>query len=119
MYSAASGVPVIQQSYPPFSEYHSEVFLISCSSALSPPLMQTTKRHKMFLPVSTCNAGILDRLATVDHHVIADKMCIRDREGAHRAEFVGESLARKSIYMRERLKGRREESRRLKESVLD
>ncbi len=40
-------------------------------------------------------------------------------EGAHRAEFVGESLARKSIYMRERLKGRREESRRLKESVLD
>lgn len=36
------------------------------------PLMQTTKRHKMFLPVSTCNAGILDRLATVDHHVIAD-----------------------------------------------
>ena len=40
-------------------------------------------------------------------------------EGAHRAELVGESLARKSIYMRERLKGRREESRRLKESVLD
>ena len=40
-------------------------------------------------------------------------------EGAHRAELAGESLARKSIYMRERLKGRREESRRLKESVLD
>ena len=40
-------------------------------------------------------------------------------EGAHRAELVRESLARKSIYMRERLKGRREESRRLKESVLD
>ena len=40
-------------------------------------------------------------------------------EGAHRAELVGESLARKSIYMRERLKGRKEESRRLKESVLD
>ena len=40
-------------------------------------------------------------------------------EGAHQAELVGESLARKSIYMRERLKGRREESRRLKESVLD
>ena len=40
-------------------------------------------------------------------------------DGAHRAELVGESLARKSIYMRERLKGRREESRRLKESVLD
>ena len=40
-------------------------------------------------------------------------------EGAHRAELAGESLARKSIYMRQRLKGRREESRRLKESVLD
>ena len=40
-------------------------------------------------------------------------------EGAHRAELAGESLARKSIYMREQLKGRREESRRLKESVLD
>lgn len=39
-------------------------------------------------------------------------------EGAHRAELAGESLARKSIYMRQRLKGRREESRRLKESVL-
>ena len=29
-------------------------------------------------------------------------------EGAHRAELAGESLARKSIYTRERLKGRKE-----------
>ena len=40
-------------------------------------------------------------------------------EGAHRAELAGESLARKSIYTRERLKQRREQSKRLKESVLD
>ena len=40
-------------------------------------------------------------------------------EGAHRAELAGENLARKSIYTRERLKQRREQSKRLKESVLD
>ena len=40
-------------------------------------------------------------------------------EGAHRVELAGESLARKSIYTRERLKQRREQSKRLKESVLD
>ena len=39
---------------------------------LSPPLMQTTKCHKMFLPVGTCNTCILHRLTTMDHHVISN-----------------------------------------------
>ena len=35
-------------------------------------IIKSFRSMKLDLPVSTCNAGILDRLATVDHHVIAD-----------------------------------------------
>lgn len=40
-------------------------------------------------------------------------------EGAHRVELAGESLARKSIYVRQRLRERRKQSARLTENMLD
>ena len=40
-------------------------------------------------------------------------------EGAHRMEFAGESLARKSIYVRQRLRESRKQSARLTENMLD
>ena len=40
-------------------------------------------------------------------------------EGAHRMELAGESLARKSIYVRQRLRESRKQSARLTESILD
>ena len=40
-------------------------------------------------------------------------------EGAHRVELAGESLARKSIYVRQRLRESRKQSARLTENMLD
>ena len=40
-------------------------------------------------------------------------------EGAHRVELAGESLARKSIYVRQRLRKSRKQSARLTENMLD
>lgn len=40
-------------------------------------------------------------------------------EGAHRMELAGESLARKSIYVRQRLRESRKQSARLTENMLD
>ena len=76
--------------------------------------------HGAGIGIRSSASAVKDAAATAAHwktHEAEDDNAAV--EGAHRAELAGESLARKSIYTRERLKQRREQSKRLKESVLD
>ena len=76
--------------------------------------------HGAGIGIRSSASAVKDAVATAAHwktHEAEDDNAAV--EGAHRAELAGESLARKSIYTRERLKQRREQSKRLKESVLD
>ena len=76
--------------------------------------------HGAGIGIRSSASAVKDAAATAahwkTHEAEEDNAAV---EGAHRAELAGESLARKSIYTRERLKQRREQSKRLKESVLD
>ena len=76
--------------------------------------------HGAGIGIRSSASAVKDAAATAAHwktHEAEDDNAAV--EGAHRTELAGESLARKSIYTRERLKQRREQSKRLKESVLD
>ena len=76
--------------------------------------------HGAGIGIRSSASAVKDAAATAAHwktHEAEDDNAAV--EGAHRAELAGENLARKSIYTRERLKQRREQSKRLKESVLD
>ena len=76
--------------------------------------------HGAGIGIRSSASAVKDAAATAahwkTHEAEEDNAAV---EGAHRAELAGESLARKSIYTRERLKQRREQTKRLKESVLD
>lgn len=76
--------------------------------------------HGAGIGIRSSASAVKDAAATAAHwktHEAEDDNAAV--EGAHRAELAGENLARKSIYTMERLKQRREQSKRLKESVLD
>ena len=76
--------------------------------------------HGAGIGIRSSASAVKDAAAMAAHwktHEAEEDKCCGGRGTP--AELAGESLVRKSIYTRERLKQRREQSKRLKESVLD